>query len=445
MIERPPKIQEQELLKCIFNPNLGLKGLIRRINDEYSYWSKVKYTPNLPQGVTPRSLWMHVKVSRMNAHVEAWGRYGVHFGLTDYMQRVCQQLDMHIGGLWGQEYISSSSEQQSYLASSIMEEAISSSQMEGASTTRKVAKDMLRKDRKPQDKAQQMILNNYKAINFILEHQAEPLSLELLLQLHDVMTEGTLERPEDAGRLRTDTDDVVVEDSLTHEVVHRPPSSQDLESFATELCAFFNNEDKDAPYMHPIIRAIVIHFMIGYMHPFVDGNGRTARALFYWYMMKQGYWLMQYLSISRIILRSKNSYERAYLYAEQDGLDMGYFITYHLRALELSFRELEAYIARKRMQRSNAQLYIQLQGVNERQAMLVQLYKEKPDLMLTAKEVQGRFNVAPATAKADLDGLVDLGVVERIDLNKVKRGYIRSACFEDMIAQAKKVSDRRPS
>lgn len=46
--------------------------------------------------------------------------------------------------------------------------------------------------------------------------------------------------------------------------------------------------------------------MIAYMHPFVDGNGRTARALFYWYMLKSGYWLTEYLSISRVIAKSKS-------------------------------------------------------------------------------------------------------------------------------------------
>ena len=59
--------------------------------------------------------------------------------------------------------------------------------------------------------------------------------------------------------------------------------------------------------------------MLAFIHPFVDGNGRTARSLVYWYMMKKGYWLTEYLSISRIIYRNKAQYEKAFLYTEADA------------------------------------------------------------------------------------------------------------------------------
>lgn len=108
-----------------------------------------------------------------------------------------------------------------------------------------------------------------------------------------------------------------MEDAITHEVVHTPPSYKDILPFIEDLCIFFN-ENNTKVFIHPIIKGIIIHFMIAYMHPFVDGNGRTARALFYWYMLKSGYWLTEYLSISRVIVKSKKSYENAYLYTEAD-------------------------------------------------------------------------------------------------------------------------------
>lgn len=433
MIERAPKPTHKQLLEAMLHPRVDLTDLLRRINDEYSYWSKVKYKAPLPEGLTPEMLWAYVKASRKRQEVVAWASHGVHFALTEYMQRTCQEMDMNFGGLWEQRHLPNENERQIYLVSSLMEEAISSSQMEGASTTRKVAKAMLRQERKPRDKAQQMIANNYRTIRFITEHQDLNLTPELLLHLHALMTEDTLERVSDAGRLRTTEDDVVVEDSMTQEVVHRPPAASELLSFVEQLCAFFNDQDEGTPYMHPIIRGIIIHFMIGYMHPFVDGNGRTARALFYWYMMRRGYWLTQYLSISRIIQESKASYEQAYLHAEADGLDMGYFITYHLRALALAFKQLQAYIERKRAERSQARLYTQIQGINERQAELIQMYINKPDLMLTAKEVQGQFLISAATAKSDLDGLLAQGIISAIELNKIKRGYVRSPQFDLLV------------
>ena len=56
-------------------------------------------------------------------------------------------------------------------------------------------------------------------------------------------------------------------------------------------------------FIHPMIRSIILHFWLAYDHPFVDGNGRTARALFYWSMLRHGYWLFEFISISQIILK----------------------------------------------------------------------------------------------------------------------------------------------
>ena len=139
------------------------------------------------------------------------------------MQRICHELDMNFGGSCGANSILQDKYREQYLVSSLMEEAISSSQMEGASTTRKVAKEMLRKKITPKDKSQQMIYNNYQTIRFIVEHKNEPLTREMLQKVHALMTEKTLERGEDAGRFRTNNE-VVVEDGITHEIIHTPPS-----------------------------------------------------------------------------------------------------------------------------------------------------------------------------------------------------------------------------
>ena len=87
-----------------------------------------------------------------------------------------------------------------------MEEAIFSSQMEGAATTRKVAKEMLRRQITPKDKSQQMISNNYQTIQFIVAHKDTPLSPELLMHVHRLMTENTMPNQEDAGRFRQNDD-----------------------------------------------------------------------------------------------------------------------------------------------------------------------------------------------------------------------------------------------
>lgn len=410
-----------------------LNSLIEEINDEYAYWDTVKYK-KLPAACTSsETLWTRVKASRIACTVKAWDKYKVHFGLTNRMQRLCHEFDMNFGGSWETGSVIPADSRERYLVSSLMEEAIFSSQMEGAATTRKVAKEMLRKQISPKDKSQQMIANNYQTIRFIVEHKHTPLTPELVLHIHHLMTENTLNHPEDAGRLRTNND-VVVEDGISHEVVHTPPSHEELPTFLKELCQYFNGSDTKV-FIHPIIRGIIIHFMIGYMHPFVDGNGRTARALFYWYMLKQGYWLTEYLSISRVIAKTKKSYEKAYQYVEADGNDLGYFIAYNLKVLAQAFKQLQNYIQKKQDEKMLANTFLQLGEINERQAQIIRMYMENPKEVLTVKDLQHKFMVTATTAKSDIVGLMNRGLLKEIAFNKVKRGYVKGEEYDRMLSQ----------
>jgi Fic family protein len=282
---------------------------------------------------------------------------------------------------------------------------------------------MLRKKKSPQNKSQQMIVNNYNTIQYIVEHKDEPLTEELLLTIHRLMTEKTLDNPEDAGRFRTN-DKVVVADMVEGDIIYTPPSFQEIPEFVKSLCNFFNN-DNPRTFIHPIIRGIIVHFMLAFMHPFVDGNGRTARALFYWYMLKEGYKLTEYMSISRVIAKSKANYEKAFRYVENDGNDMGYFVAYNLGALEKSFQQLRDYIQRKQREKRAASSFMMAGNINQRQALILQRLKEEPDTIFTVKDVQEQFSVSSMTARKDLSDLVQQGYLTEIALNKVTRGYIK--------------------
>lgn len=435
MIETPPRIHSKEYLKVLrAKPDETLTSLIDKINEKYEYWNEIKYK-QLPAGMTKEELWTRVKFSRMQNRITIWQKYGISLCVTNYMQRLCHLLDMNFGGSWGNNSVVPDENKEQYLISSLMEEAISSSQMEGAATTRKVAKDMLRKAMSPKGKSQQMIVNNYQTICFIVENKEKPLSEEMFKKVHALMTEKTLERSIDAGRFR-DNDEVVVENAITNEVVHIPPSYRDIPEFVESLCEFFNEKESKV-FIHPIIRGIIIHFMVSYIHPFADGNGRTARALFYWYMLRQGYWLTEYLSISRIIAKTKKSYEKVFLYTEADELDLGYFITYHLQVLEKAFKELQVYITRKIEKRRHGIVFFQLQHINERQADILGLIRDTPNIMLTIKELENRFSISHPTAKSDLEELVKRGYVVEIPLNKVKTGYVKGEKFDAMLKSLK--------
>lgn len=437
MIEKPPKYQTDELGKLMFDKpgDESLISLINKINDKYEYWDTVKYKP-LPNGCSSsRELWLRTKASRVLTTVYPWQKYGLLFGLTNKMQRLCHEFDLNFGGTWEGRSMIPSESRERYLVSSLMEEAIYSSIMEGAATTRKVAKDMLRRKMTPKDKSQQMIHNNYQTIQFIVENKYNVLTPELVMHIHRLMTEKTLDNPDDAGRLRTN-DNVVVENGITHEVVHVPPPYQVLPIFINDLCDYFNETDAKV-FIHPIIRGIIIHYMMAYMHPFVDGNGRSARALFYWYMLKEKYWLTEYMSISRVIANSKKSYEKAFQYVAADDNDLGYFITYNLRVLEQAFKQLQDYIKRKQEERVAANIFLQIGDINERQAQILKMFIDNPKEVITVRSLQDKFMISPTTAKTDIIGLLQKGLLAEIAFNKVKRGYIKGEKFDNLINELK--------
>lgn len=429
-IEKAPSISQEDLLSAmLLTPNDKVQEVVNKVNETFEYWDTIKYK-RCPEGCTPQQLWTYVKAARVKSMMSVWGKYGITLTLTNQMQRMCHEIDMNWGGSWGTDSIIGDENKEQYLVGSLMEEAIYSSQMEGAATTRKVAKEMLRKKMTPKDKSQQMIANNYQTIQFIVSHKDALLTPELLLQIHQLMTEHTMQDPQEAGCFRSNND-VVVENGITHETVHIPPTYEEIPNFVEDLCRFFN--EQDAPqFIHPIIRGIIIHFMVAYVHPFADGNGRTARALFYWYMLKQGYWLTEYLSISRVIAKSKKSYEKAFLYTEADGMEMGYFVAYNMRVLQQSFKQLQDYIKRKQEEKRAANSFLRIGNINTRQAQIIKMFADDSNLVVTIADLQAKFLVSPTTAKADVVGLMNMGLLAEISFNKVKKGYIKGEQFDEI-------------
>lgn len=431
MIEPPPKLTSSLLNAAVTRMREPeVMESISDINQRYLYWSDVKYRK--VGTITGKELWAAVRLSRYSLYAYVWPAYQISVPVTNHMQEMCHNFDMNLGGVWGTDSIIPKDGQETFLNSSIMEEAIASSQIEGASTTRKVAKEMLRRGRSPRNKAEQMIHNNYAAIRYISENKERPLTVDIILRLHEIMTENTLDNPADVGHFRT-TNDVVVANSISGEVVHTPPDFQEIPAFMERLCTFANTAESKRYFLHPIIKAITIHYLLAYYHPFTNGNGRTARALFYWYMLKSGYWLTEYLSISRIISRSKQSYENAFLYAENDGNDIGYFISYNLRALKLAFDELKIYIETKIAQKQRSFDILSIGGINYRQATILSMYLDNPRLALSSGDLVAKFGVSKPTVNSDLKPMIERGLLQKIPINHKQSNYIKGPRFDEEI------------
>ena len=152
-----------------------------------------------------------------------------------------------------------------------------------------------------------------------------------------------------------------------------------------------------------MIRAIVAHFWLAYDHPFVDGNGRCARGLFYWTMLANGYWMTQFLSISQIIQRAHARYGRAFLYTETDDNDLTYFVLYHLDLIRHAIDGVKRHLARKADEAARAAATFRAaRHFNHRQVALLHHAIRHADARYTFRTHQTSHGVVYQTARTDL-------------------------------------------
>jgi Fic family protein len=394
--------------------------LDRQPAGRYVHWDELRHLP-APEGYTHRHWWLAIKLSRRSTHrlpfADSKGA-GFSYSVPDNLFKLLHEIDRDASGrIEVAELVTSSQTRDRYLVNSLIEESITSSQLEGAATTYKVAKEMLRQGRKPRNHSEQMIYNNYAAMQFIRAKKNEPITAELILQLQSIMTDATLDDESAAGRWRRADEDVRVVDERNHEVLYVPPHAGQVKSRIEELCRFAN-ETNEVPFIHPLIKAIVIHFMMGWIHPFVDGNGRTARALFYWSMAKSGYWLIEFTSISRVLKKAPAQYARAYLYTETDDNDLTYFIEHQLKVISDAIKALHQYLAEKTKEISDTRKLIasspKLKGkLNHRQLAVMDHFLKHSHVIYRIQEHQNANQVTYETARTDLLEMVDLGLLEK--------------------------------
>jgi Fic family protein len=344
------------------------------------------------------------------------------YSSSDEVSSLLHEIDQRAAGqVVAPTEIVSEATRDRYLISSLMEEAISSSLLEGAATTRREAKQLLRSGREPVTKAERMVVNNYRTMNLIRKDLNLPLTVEMVLEIHRTITDGTLENPDDAGRLQTENDvRVVVAHAYEDVVYHRPPPAAELPE-RLEALVDFANSTESRPFLHPVVRAITLHFWLAYDHPFVDGNGRTARALFYRSMLRQDYWLTEFLSISRLLYQAPHQYERAFLFVESDDNDLTYFLLHQLRVIRRSIDDLYAYLAQQAQEIRQVERHLGRTGrFNMRQLALLAHALKRPDAVYTFATHQNTHNVVYETARRDLLDLEALGLIER---GRVGREY----------------------
>ena len=387
---------------------------------DYVHWDKLRQlTP--PAGLSHEEWWLLIKRGRQTVQrkLPLTDPSGLHFayGVPDLVARRLHYVDQRCAGEVAMSEVVTADAQarQRYLVNSLMEEAIRSSQLEGATTTRRVAKELLQTGREPKDRSERMILNNYRALQYMRDEMPAELTPGTVLELQRILTDGTLEHPDGAGRLqRPDEERIAVVDRLDGTVIHAPPPADQLPARLQALCDFANEGESLERFIHPVLRAILLHFWLAYDHPFEDGNGRTARALFYWYMRTHGYWLVEYLSISRILRHAPGRYTRSFVMTETDERDATYFIVYQLDVVQRAVEQLHDHLRQKiKDVRDVEQLLKGSDRFNHRQFALLGNALRVPNAVYTFQTHAASHGVTHETARNDLLPLVEMGFLDQ--------------------------------
>lgn len=429
MVKPPEKSPDWESIvkkdfKKIFkySENEVIQALIEKTDRLYSYWDKVRSQP-LPNEFERKDIWALVRLRRhMNSSPSPIKDiHGVPFTfwLPDDIQKKLHLIDQSTGGnlaFWDPGSDKKASAK--FMVVSLMEEAITSSQIEGAVATIKEAKKMLLEKRKPKTKSEQMIYNNFITMQSLKDICKKDLDIRLLLDLHVSITKDTLDSSEDEGRIRTDADNIHVATTYG-ELLFTPPKSEEIKERLQALIDFANDKHSK-PFIHPVIKAIMLHFWMAYIHPFSDGNGRMARTLFYWYMLKHEYWLFEYTSISKTILKRTTKYANAYLYSEHDDNDLTYFLHFNIDVIMDSVEDLKMHIQAEREKKYQSHLEIaEHPDLNVRQTRIIQHIMSHPHDVLTIKIHQNINSIAYQTARTDL-----LELEQKQWIKSIKKGKI---------------------
>lgn len=418
-ISKPKQITE--LLQLFTNHEITAEKAIllsqyKAIDDKgrYLHWDKFKriYTQDT------EFAWLATKLSRSSLLNQLkLGNFTFAYAVPNSLQSKLHFIDKNCAGNVGANNLAglSKNEQSQFLLKSlIMEEAITSAQLEGAATTRKIAKELLETERKPRTKDEMMIVNNYRLMQQAIKLKDEQLTIELILKLHKIATANAIENNAISGEFRQDNEIFIAD--YDGNILHQPPKFSQIPELMQAFCDFANQDSNSTNenFIHPVVKAIILHFLIGFIHPFGDGNGRTARALFYWYMLKNGYWLFEYISISRLLKEAPAKYARSYLYTETDDLDMTYFLYHQSEIIQRAIYALEKYIDDKQQmfkEFSSAIAIFTAQvspKLNIRQVQILQKAVRETGAIFTAKEISNEYGIAENTARKDLNRLKEL-------------------------------------
>jgi Fic family protein len=226
-----------------------------------------------------------------------------------------------------------------------------------------------------------------------------------ILKIHRLVTKDTLERPEDCGAFRTRY--VVVWNPVTKEVFFKPPQNKDVPGLINNLVAWINA--KETQDIDAILQAGIAHYEFVRIHPFVDGNGRTARVLATWILYNRGFDTKQFFALDDYYDSDRPAYYKALQSVSQAILDLTKWVEYFVEGVYVSVQEVKERVIRLSSERLRKTKKGQI-ALTERQMQIVEFINQHAKI--TNKDMQKLFKISDRAALKEIKKLVNLKVVK---------------------------------
>lgn len=309
-----------------------------------------------------------------------------------------------------------------FLTNATIEEAITSAIYEGSNSTRSKAKALIASGERPKNKDEWMLINNYLAMKWIKENSNLQVSNEFVQRVHEIVTKNTLKGDDEnfCGKFRNDT---------VYVGPHQGISNEKIEETLKEAISLTTNNPR---YLHSLTKGIILHYFIGYIHPFFDGNGRTARTLFYYITIKNNLKFVELLSVSAHLKEHGKRYERSFELVKEYDLDMTYFIDFCLDSLMAALAKVDKKI-NYLMKITNL---IDHLGINSNQVTLLQRMALNKYKVISIEEYAKIINKSREVARKELKDLFKKGLLKEEKKGKKFVYLMESKQLRDEVQRA---------
>ena len=257
-------------------------------------------------------------------------------------------------------------------------------------------------------KDRQEVLNYLEALEKIPYFAKNaPFTADDFLEVHRVVTKDTLENSEDVGAFRDRQ--VFVGNSITGEIVFMPPPTDRVPGLVGEFLEWFNSGETDE--IDPVISAGVTHYEIARIHPFIDGNGRTARIMATLALYKRGFDLKRFFALDDYYDHDRRSYYAALRHVDPATLDLTDWLEYFTGGVAVSIKAVRDRV----LGLSKDVKFLKERGqiaLTERQMRIVEQIMEKGHI--TNRDMRRIFKISNRAALDEISKLLELGVIKQV-------------------------------